>query len=75
MLASAAAGFTGSVLDSVLGAAFQAKYRAENGETECPRSGEEALELARGIRWVNNDVVNFVSVFLCGLLLVAAWRV
>lgn len=74
MLASAAAGFAGSVLDSVLGAAFQAKYHAENGETECPRSGGEALELSRGIRWVNNDVVNFVSVFLCGLTLAAAWR-
>jgi len=35
---------------SVLGAAFQAKYRAENGETECPRSGEEALELAEQLR-------------------------
>ena len=75
MLVSAAAGFAGSVLDSVLGAAFQAKYRGETGETERPRSGDEDLELVRGIRWVNNDVVNFVSVFLCGLALAAAWRV
>lgn len=77
MLAAAGAGFTGSVLDSVLGAAFQAKYREEDGKTltERPRSAGEALELVRGIRWVNNDVVNFVSVFLCGLALAAAWRI
>ncbi len=76
MLASAAAGFAGSVLDSVLGAAFQAKYRMGKGGalTERPRSGDGPLELARGIRWVNNDVVNFASVFLCGLALAAAWR-
>lgn len=77
MLASAAAGFAGSVLDSVLGAAVQAKYRAERGAdalTERPRAGGGDLELARGIRWVNNDVVNFASVFLCGLTLAAAWR-
>jgi uncharacterized protein (TIGR00297 family) len=73
------AGLVSSVVDSVLGAAFQAKYQvlSENGEhllTERKSlDGNNPLKLARGIRWVNNDMVNFVSVLICGLLLAVIW--
>lgn len=79
MAAAAAAGWISSILDSVLGAAFQAKYRiqGENGEallTERKTVNGESLGLARGFRWINNDVVNFASVFLVGGVLVFLWE-
>jgi len=56
-------GFAGSVIDSILGAAFQAQYRcAVTGlYTERPSTDGTPNILTRGMRWFNNDVVNFAS--------------
>lgn len=58
-------GFVGSLVDSVLGATVQARYRCPqcNVITESPdhRCGTRA-ELVRGVRWVTNDVVNVSAV-------------
>lgn len=61
--AAAAAGFAGCLIDSFLGASVQAHYEAEDGfltEKRISDSGRER-RLARGIRWMNNDMVNFLS--------------
>lgn len=70
------AGVASSIVDSILGAAFQAKYQLQNEAkekylqqfTEQKHLDGRPLELAHGLIWVNNDVVNFVSVLVCGLL-------
>lgn len=56
-------GFAGSVIDSLLGAAFQAQYScAVTGRyTERPSSEGLPNTLVRGLRWFNNDLVNFAS--------------
>lgn len=78
MAASTVAGLLSSIFDSVLGAAFQAKYhiQEDNGIvllTERKAVNGEALKLVRGFRWVNNDVVNFASVFILGGIFVFMW--
>ncbi len=59
----AAGGFLGSLVDSVLGGTVQAQYRARGTElTELARDEEgRPNQLARGISFVNNDVVNVLS--------------
>ena len=56
-------GFAGSVVDSVLGAGVQAQYY--DPETKQISENDEIdgrkLELSRGIRWVDNDMVNLMS--------------
>ncbi|HHY53283.1 MAG TPA: DUF92 domain-containing protein [Clostridiales bacterium] len=62
-------GMAGSVLDSFMGAVFQAKYRLPcGGLTERPWAEGVPLPLAAGISWMNNDVINFLSILLCGAL-------
>ena len=61
-------GFIGSILDSVLGILFQAKYLDEMGnQVDSSESGRRSM--AAGYRWVTNDVVNAVTGVL--MLLVA----
>ena len=62
-------GFLGALVDSLLGAAFQAKYRSiENGEyTERPRAGLRSNILVGGVAWVTNDGVNALSTFVAAL--------
>lgn len=61
-------GFMGSVLDSVLGVLFQAKYMDESGHlVDSSEGGTRAL--GKGFRWITNDVVNAVTGIL--MLLVA----
>ena len=58
----AAAGFIGSVLDSFLGATIQVQYRRKDGTlTEKAYENGEQNERARGIRWIDNDMVNLLS--------------
>ncbi|MBL4935428.1 DUF92 domain-containing protein [Clostridium sp. YIM B02515] len=56
-------GFIGSLIDSIIGAAFQAKYKC----SFCGRitekkehHGQNTIRIS-GIRWINNDFVNFIS--------------
>lgn len=63
-LGALAGGFTGSMLDSLLGAAFQEKRWCE----QCDRGTERAVHTcgaktshAGGIQGLNNDLVNFLS--------------
>ena len=61
-------GFIGSILDSVLGVLFQAKYLDDSGnQVDSSESGSRSLNA--GYRWVTNDVVNAVTGVL--MLLVA----
>jgi uncharacterized protein (TIGR00297 family) len=59
--AAVAGGVLGSLCDSVLGATVQAIYRGASGETERAAANGRALPLLRGWRWMNNDMVNFLS--------------
>ena len=61
-------GFIGSVIDSVLGVLFQAKYLDEMGNQVDSSDGGRRIMNA-GFRWVTNDVVNGVTGIL--MLLVA----
>jgi uncharacterized protein (TIGR00297 family) len=57
------AGFLGCMLDSILGASLQAIYRDPvTGETT-ERSSHEGRRNTRlrGLRWMNNDMVNFLA--------------
>ena len=67
-------GFAGAVIDSYLGAYVQAHYvDPDTGMlTESDVKDGRKLELAQGIRWVDNDMVNllsniFSSVFALGM--------
>jgi len=62
-------GFAGCLLDSVLGAGVQGIYydpKAKQFFEDKERDGRK-LELSRGIRWVDNDVVNLISNIFSGL--------
>ncbi|MFP4643899.1 MAG: DUF92 domain-containing protein [Spirochaetales bacterium] len=67
-------GVAGTLIDSLLGAAAQVQYRTSDGMlTERPNDpAGVAHTIARGLPWVTNDVVNFVttsSVALAALLI------
>ncbi len=57
------AGCLGCLLDSILGASVQALYRhPETGQlTERTEIGGVTMDYVRGVRWITNDVVNFLS--------------
>ncbi len=69
IIAVAWGGFVAAYVDSLLGATVQAHYRCGHcGQiTERPVHCEAPATLARGWRWVNNDVVNLAT-SLCGVL-------
>ena len=54
-------GFLGMVVDSWLGSAFQAKYRAaaDDGLLDSPLAGRPP---AAGYAWMTNDLVNFLAI-------------
>ena len=57
------AGFLGSLIDSLLGAGLQVQYRdLTSGElTERLEVEGRVTKRVRGLRWMNNDVVNFLA--------------
>ncbi|NLZ54621.1 MAG: DUF92 domain-containing protein [Thermoanaerobacteraceae bacterium] len=63
-------GFVGSVIDSILGATVQGVYYSEElkGETEKKRYKNKQNILIRGLEFVNNDVVNFLSIGIASIL-------
>ncbi|ERI90040.1 TIGR00297 family protein [Clostridiales bacterium oral taxon 876 str. F0540] len=64
------AGFIGSLVDSIIGAAFQAKYECIccGKLTEKKfHHGKNTMHIS-GIWWVNNDIVNFVSGFIACMI-------
>jgi len=64
----AGGGFLAAVLDSALGATVQARYRLPNGGlTERSASSTGPLELAKGVRWMDNDAVNLACTVFGGL--------
>ena len=61
-MAVTSAGFLGSVFDSLLGATLQVQYRRKDGSlTEREEENGERNERARGVRWIDNDMVNLLS--------------
>ena len=52
-----ASGFLGALLDSLLGATIQVQYRREDGTL----TEEKTDKRARGIPFIDNDMVNFLS--------------
>lgn len=63
-------GLSGSIVDSLMGAAIQAKYiSSKTGEiTEKPTDGNQPNQLISGLSFVNNDFVNFASSLLAAML-------
>jgi len=63
-------GFMGSILDSLMGGTIQAKYISlKSGElTEKPTYENKPNLLHSGLRFVNNDFVNFASSLLASVL-------
>lgn len=65
-----AGGFVGSLIDSILGATVQGVYYSEEieGETEKSVYNGKPTVLVRGFKFVNNDIVNFLSIALSSAL-------
>jgi len=57
-------GFLGMIIDSLIGSLFQAKYKLNNQILE---KGNRS-QLIRGIHGLDNNVVNFLSIFLTVLI-------
>ncbi len=66
----ALSGIAGSFVDSYLGATVQGHYWDSINEivTERERKDDVVFELCRGIRWIDNDVVNLISNVVSTLL-------
>lgn len=73
-LAAVVSGWTGAIIDSLLGSSIQQRRRcdscAEDTELMVHSCGTPTRHLA-GIRWMNNDVINLLAA-TAGLLLSAA---
>jgi len=63
-------GFLGSIIDSVLGATVQGVYYSQEleGETEKRIYNGKPNVLVRGFSFVNNDLVNFLSIAISSIL-------
>ncbi|MDD4570746.1 MAG: DUF92 domain-containing protein [Tepidanaerobacteraceae bacterium] len=63
-------GFIGSLIDSILGATVQGVYYSEEleGETEKKDYNGKPNLLIRGLGFVNNDLVNFLSIGISSIL-------
>ena len=64
-----AAGLTGSLFDSLLGATVQRRFRCADGTlTEKPTTDGLPNEPAGGWRWMTNDTVNFAATLVGALV-------
>lgn len=66
-------GIIGSLIDSFLGATLQIKYLSLDGsltEVDVLPNGHRA-EVVTGIKWINNDTVNFLSILIVSMLSLA----
>lgn len=63
-------GFAGSIIDSILGATVQGIYYSKDQEKETEKKMEDGKQndLIRGYSFIDNDVVNFVSILLSSLI-------
>ena len=63
-------GFIGSIIDSILGATVQGVYYSQEleGETEKRDYNGKPNILVRGFSFVNNDLVNFLSIGISSIL-------
>jgi uncharacterized protein (TIGR00297 family) len=65
-------GYLGSIIDSILGAAWQAQYKC----ISCSKLTENKLHcnqeamLIKGIPWLDNDLVNIFSIFIASIIAV-----
>ncbi|MBU5676972.1 DUF92 domain-containing protein [Alkaliphilus sp. MSJ-5] len=64
------AGFMGALIDSILGATIQVKYidERENIITERKFYKGKQTKYLKGIRFINNDIVNFLSGLFASLI-------
>ena len=60
------AGFSGMLIDSVLGSLFQAKYRKADGNLS--DHATESGALVSGYQWMTNDMVNQLSILITFIL-------
>ncbi len=78
ILAVGLAGLAGSLVDSLLGATIQAIYYdpLKEKETERVIIGEDGkpVKPLRGLVWMNNDVVNFLSSVFGALTALLLWQ-
>ena len=73
------AGFVGALFDSILGATVQAIYWCPKCNKETERHpvhtcGSPTNQL-RGLKWFNNDVVNFACSLMGGLVAAGVWLI
>jgi uncharacterized membrane protein len=63
-------GICGSIIDSILGATFQAQYRCAVCGTNTERKSHcgSSTEHSRGFSWMRNDAVNMLCALSGGLL-------
>lgn len=74
LLVISSCGALGSLIDTILGAAFQARYqclscgaRTEEPSMHDPGPGHEVV-LESGVSWLTNDTVNFAASGLAGVI-------
>ena len=60
------AGIAGFVFDSYLGAVGQGLYKNSGGQLQ--EYEENGAKLEKGYRWINNDMVNFLTTATAGLI-------
>ncbi|RLQ98229.1 DUF92 domain-containing protein [Falsibacillus albus] len=71
MLFIAAAGFAGNIIDTLLGASLQVEFYCKKCgiKTERKTHCGSRTEKIKGIPFINNETVNFISPFFAGLLI------